>query len=119
MSSFATPLSVYPRHVRQADPSTPNVLLDIWTKPSGGFPNIYHNGTSETSRSDGGQGTFPPGSTWFYPGEDGTIDNYGAIRFTVPSNGGGDYQVLTTVHSYLDGPSSGDTDFHVLKNGSE
>src|SRR6185369_15995027 len=68
--------------------------------------------------SDGGRGVYPPGSTWFFPGAEGTTDNYGAVRFTVPADGSGGYDVRVTVKPYLNS-GSGDTDFHVLKNGVE
>jgi len=119
LSSFTSPLSVYARYIHSPDPASPNVPWDIWTKPSGGYPNIYHNGNAITGYSDGGHGVYPPGTTWFFPGEAGTADTYGAIRFTVPNDGAGDYEVATAVRGYLDGVTVGDTDFHVLRNGVE
>jgi len=90
--------------------------IDYWGKPGGNYSAIEKNNSSATGTSDGGQGVFPPGTVWYYPGFEGNIDNYGVVRFTVP--GGGSYRLVTAVHSYLDGPSSGDTDFHILKNGT-
>jgi hypothetical protein len=95
------------------------VPVDSWSKNGYEPVAVYHNGTTHTSVSDGGAGVFPPGTTWFYPGVEGHIDNYGVIRFTVPAGGAGIYQLQTEVRAYLDGPRSGDTDFHVLKNGVE
>jgi len=91
--------------------------IDYWGKPGGNYSAIEKNNSSATGTSDGGQGVFPPGTVWYYPGLDGNFDNYGVVRFTVPG-GGGSYRLVTAVHSYLDGASSGDTDFHVLKNGT-
>lgn len=95
------------------------VPIDGWLFLPGSFSGIFHNGTTQTAISDGGAGTFPPGTIWFYPGFEGNIDNYGAIRFTVPTGGAGVYSVAMAVKSYLDGPISGDTDFHVVVNGIE
>ncbi len=94
-------------------------LIDIWAINHSGPSQVDHNGSNTTGGSDGGQGTFPPGTTWFYPGYEGNSDNFGTIRFTVPAGASGTYNLKTAVHSYLDGPSSGDTDFHVVKNGVE
>src|SRR5216684_316796 len=49
----------------------------------------------------------------------GLAQNYGVIRFTVPGQGGGTYQVGSLVRAYLNGPLSGDCDFHVVRNGTE
>jgi N-acetylneuraminic acid mutarotase len=95
------------------------VPVDSWSKNGYEPVAVYHNGTTNTSLSDGGAGAFPPGTTWFYPGVEGHTDNYGVIRFTVPPGSSGIYQLHTEVRAYLDGPRSGDTDFHVLKNGGE
>src|SRR5438477_9929925 len=93
--------------------------VDVWAKPGGYYPAIEKNNSGVVGTSDGGQGTYPPGSVWFYPGQEGTPQNYGMIRFTTPSGGAGTYHLLSDVRSYLNGPSSGDTDFHILKNGAE
>ena len=93
--------------------------VDVWAKPGGYYPAIEKNNSSVVGTSDGGQGTYPPGSVWFYPGQEGTPQNYGVIRFTTPAGGAGTYRLLSNVRSYLSGPSSGDTDFHILKNGAE
>jgi hypothetical protein len=95
------------------------VPVDSWSKNGYEPVAVYHNGTTNTSISDGGAGVFPPGTTWFYPGVEGHADNYGVIRFTVPVGGAGTYRLQTEVRAYLDGPRSGDTDFHVLRNGVE
>jgi hypothetical protein len=62
---------------------------------------------------------FPPGTVWYYPGEDGRPENFGVIRFTVPANAAGNYRLETSVRSVYEGSLSHDTDFHVVKNGAE
>jgi hypothetical protein len=106
-------LSVFTR-VRTAtdDNGWPYQIREIAT---GGLPAVYYNAGTNTLTSDGGQGTFPPGTLWFYAGP--SPNNFGTIRFTAPSNG--NYNISTIARSYLDGPSAGDTDFHVVKNGTE
>lgn len=56
---------------------------------------------------------------WFGPGADNKPDNFGVIRFTVPSGGGGTYEVATAVRSRLDNGLSQDADFHVVRNDVE
>src|SRR5437660_7690025 len=97
----------------------PPATVDVWERPGGGYPDVEKNNSGVTGYSDGGQAVYPPGSVWFYPGQEGTAQNYGMIRFTTPSDGAGTYRLSSDVHSYLNGPSSGDTDFHILKNGAE
>ncbi len=83
-------------------------------------PRLSYNGSAVTGTSDNGQGTYPPGTLWLTPGVEGQRkDNYGVVRFTVPANGGGIYEFFCAVESQLNGPSSGDSDFHLLKNGME
>ena len=107
------------------------VPVEVWSINSWEVPAVQRNNTSRTVISDGGQGTYPPGTVWFYPGPS-TIDgsasysesirkqaNYGVLRFTVPRDAGGDYSLNTAVRSAYTGPISGDTDFHVLLNGRE
>ncbi len=94
------------------------VGIETWYFGGSGPPAVYHNGTTNTVTSDSGAGNFPPGSTWFYAGPSAP-QNYGAIRFTVPSGGSGVYALSTSVQSYLNGSISGDTDFHVVWNGLE
>jgi len=96
------------------------VLLEFWFDEYGP-PAVYHNPSSETAHTEtGDQGIFPPGSVWFSAGtEEDPGKDYGVIRFTVPFGGGGTYSLKTMVESYLMGPISGDTDFHVVKNGTE
>ena len=82
-----------------------------------GLPAVYCNTSASTSVIGGGQAVLPPGTIWFYPGPAGQPENFGAIRFTAPSNS--IYRLETTVASLYSGGSAGDTDFHVVKNGAE
>ena len=101
-------------NIHRASPSENGVLVDNWQ--FGLFePTIWHNGTANTATSDGGQGIYPPGTVALFSAANGTPYGFGMARFTAPQ--AGSYQLSTTVHSYLNGPSSGDYDFHVLDNG--
>ena len=40
--------------------------------------------SSNTAVTQGGQGVYPPGTVFFLAGNDGTEQNFGAIRLTVP-----------------------------------
>ena len=94
------------------------VPVEVWDKPDS-VPAVMHNNSTSTVITDGGQGNFPPETTWFYPGVEGYPENFGVIRFTVPNGHGGTYDLATTARPAYDGPMQGDTDFHVLKNGVE
>jgi len=107
--------SVFPQVVQ--GPSQNGVPVTFWAKNTSEPAVVYFNHSSETSISDNGQGVYPPGAVWFYAGVDGHPDNYSVIRFTAPSNG--IYRLESVVRSYLDGDRSGDTDFHIAKNGAE
>jgi hypothetical protein len=92
------------------------VPYEAWTLGPGEAPFFAHFplSNSGTATSDGGQGQYPPGTVVYYTGADGSPYNYAIIRFTAPSNG--TYHIGAVVKSYLNGPSSGDVDFHVLSN---
>src|ERR1043166_226186 len=77
---------------------------------------VYFN-PSTSQNSVGGGATIPPRGLWFYAGVEGHTDNYGAIRFTAPSNA--TYQVQVNVQSPYASNVAGDTDFHVVVNGVE
>ena len=109
-----TPLS-YSR-VSQGSDGVPN---EAWEFTQGHWPAVFHNASTNTATSDGGQGVFPPGTVWYAAGENGTTRNFGVIRLTVPRGLGGEYWLDVAVRSHLDGPLAGDTDFHVLRNGVE
>ncbi len=82
-----------------------------------GLPALYCNTSPSTAIIGGGQGILPPGTMWFHPGANGRPENFGALRFTAPSNA--NYRVVTVVNSLYTGSLSGDTDFHVVVNGVE
>ena len=82
-----------------------------------GLPALYCNTSDGTAVIGGGQGILPPGTMWFHPGANGRPENFGALRFTAPSNA--NYRLETAVHSLYTGSYSGDTDFHVVVNGVE
>jgi len=95
------------------------VPIQVRQLASGQHPLLTFNATTNTAISNSGQEVHPPGSLLFTPGFDGWIQNFGVIRFTVPSQGDGTYTLECAVRSYLDGDRSGDTDFHVVVNGVE
>jgi hypothetical protein len=68
-----------------------------------------------TVSSDGGVGRYPPGTLVITTGHESTRLNFAVLRFTAQKSGV--YRVTASVRSHLDGPPSGDTDFHVLLNG--
>lgn len=96
----------------------PGHLIHRWIKTAaGGPPSINKNIGTVNSISDGGQGNIPPGVVWFGPGPEGTSETFGVIRCVIPASGS--YRLETAVRTYLDGPISGDSDFHVVRNGAE
>jgi len=94
-------------------------LIDYWLKSDHGPSSVYHNSGPATLVNNDGAGTYPPGTVWFGPGYDQNPDNFSVIRFTVPGGTLATYRLTTEVRPALDGPIAGDTDFHVLKNGTE
>jgi hypothetical protein len=82
-----------------------------------GLPALYCNTSANTAIIGGGQGILPPGTVWFHPGANGQPENFGALRFTAPSNA--NYRIETVAASLYSGGLSGDTDFHVVVNGIE
>ncbi len=94
-------------------------LIDIWTKSDHDNAAIYHNGSSITGSCCYGQGTYPPGTIWMVAGVDGHVDNYCAVRLTIPPGGAGTYRLESAVHTFIDGSISGDTDLHFVLNGTE
>jgi len=93
------------------------VVVNFWAKNTYEPAVVFFNNSSQTAIADNGQAVIPPGTVWYYAGVDGHPDNFAKIRFTAPVSG--DYKLETAVHAYLDGDRSGDTDFHILKNGTE
>jgi hypothetical protein len=94
------------------------VPLAGWNVP-GTIVSIFKIVGTGTATSDGGAGVYPPGTIKFQPASLATGLPYSVARFTVPADGAGNYHIETTARAYIDGPTSGDTDFHVLRNGVE
>jgi len=88
------------------------VPIQIWSSSPALLPAVFHNGTGLTATSDGIEGVFPPGSTWFYAGVENSEENYCVIRFTASNKGF--YELKSGVRPFLNGSKSGDTDFHVF-----
>lgn len=100
-------------------------IVDVWniddTVP---VPAVLHNESTETAHSNAGQATFPPGAVWFFPGastNEGGAGNlrFGVIRVTIPEGAGGNYTLRTVVQSPYNAAIAGDSDFHVLLDGSQ
>ena len=95
------------------------VTVPSWQFSSFQTPAVYKNTTLGTISVGSGLASFPAGTVWFYPGEDGRPEKYGAIRFTVPAGREGDYRVKTVVTPVYPSDPQGDTDFHIVLNGKE
>lgn len=94
-------------------------LIELWELAYAHEPMVARNSGRNTGFSDGGQGVFPPGTVWFSAGFDGSPQNFAVIRLTVPAQGAGTYRLESAARCYLDGDTSGDTDYHVVVNGVE
>lgn len=103
-------------HVSTADGGQ---SIPSWQLTSFQTPAVYKNISGVIVTAGGGTATFPPGTVWYYPGENGRPENLGVIRFTVPAGGGGNYDVRVAVAPVYNGSPQGDTDFHVARNGVE
>lgn len=114
--TLAGTFAPFPALIRQPDG---NIVWQIWARVGGGYPAVYQNGSAVTAITQQGEGNYPPGTLFFHPGLEGTPENFGVIRFTLPAGQAGSYRIVATVDSYLHGPTSGDCDFHLLKNGTE
>ena len=116
-TSFAdtcTPLTVrYMSYTDQGD------RIPSWQLTSSQTPAIYKNMMANSVTVGRGAATLAPGTVWFLPGEDGRPENFGIIQFAVPSGGAGMYRVEASVAPNYLGPPQGDSDFHVLLNGTE
>jgi len=95
------------------------VPLSAWQVSDSLAPGIGRVMGNLTAISEGGAFTAPPGTVWVGPGNPGAPGEFGLIRFTVPAGGSGVYRIESAARSTFDGPVSGDSDFHVLKNGQE
>jgi uncharacterized repeat protein (TIGR02543 family) len=104
---------------KKFSPDNNGLLIFDWAKNTSEPSAVFINPTTNTSIAAGGAGVYPPGSVWFLAGVEGHVDNYGAIRFTVPPGATGSYRLESFVRSYLDGSISRDADYHVVYNGTE
>ena len=112
--TLLAPFTLFPN--RQTSFAQNGVQLEYWVLTWYTEPNNMINKPGITAISDGGQGAVPPGGVLLYPG----IYNsylFGVARFTVPQTG--TYLLQTSAHSYLNGSLSGDSELHVLDNGTE
>ena len=100
----------------QSDNSLP---VPTWAPVGESLPEVCCNNTSNVMISAYGQAVLPPGSVWFYPGWQGESENYGIIRFTVPTGKSGTYRLETVVAPVATGSWQGDSDFHVIRSGTE
>jgi archaellum component FlaG (FlaF/FlaG flagellin family) len=107
---------VYTLHVQR--PGENGVYMDKWIRPEASPSEIQFNNTTNAIITNSGQQITEPGTVILNPGITGNIDNFGAIRFTVPSGSGGRFILRSSVRPYIDGPISGDSDFHVVLNGA-
>ncbi len=112
-------VSLAPAMITPYQIPTTGVIIPSWQLTSYQTPAVYQNSSTNVVSIAGGQGVFPPGTVWYYPGEDGRAENFGVIRFKVPTGAAGVYHLETTVRSVYEGTLSRDTDFHVVKNGAE
>jgi len=117
METLGGDFTPFPALLHEKEPG--GGTFTIWVKVGGGYPSVYYNGSSATIITEQGQGVYPPGTVLLLPGMEGNHDNYGVIRFTLPNPNRGTYLLRSMVQSYLQGPTSHDCDFHILKNGVE
>src|SRR5688572_22885239 len=60
----------------------------LWAINASSQPAILHNASEQTVIT-GGEGNYPPGTTWFGPGVQGYPGNFAVARLTVPAGGDG------------------------------
>ena len=90
-----------------------------WQLTSFQTPAVYKNTSGTTITVGGGAASLPPGTVWYYPGEDGRPENFGVIRFSVPAGKAGPYRVEADVSPVYPSSPQGDTDFHITRNTTE
>ncbi len=95
------------------------VPIFAWQLSPDALPSVAQVIGPGTAISASGQFVGPPGTVYFTAGGDGAPQDFGAVRFTVPAGGAGNYRVETSVRDLFDGSFQGDTDFHVARNGVE
>jgi hypothetical protein len=82
-------------------------------------PSVNRVMGEQTAISEGGAFTAEPGTIYVWPGTPGSSGHFGVIRLTLPEGHGGFYHLESSVRPTFDGPTAGDTDFHILLNGHE
>src|SRR6185503_13488625 len=90
-------------------------VVPIWSWSFDGFssPDVHYNASSSNVFfADGG--VFPPKTLWVSPGHESSPNAFGVMRFTAPV--AGSYRIETSARSYID-QFSGDSEFHVARNG--
>jgi hypothetical protein len=95
------------------------VPISAWQVSDAFGPTVNRVMGPGIAMSEGGAFTAPPGTVYVWPGNEGSPGSFGVIRFTVPPGSSGVYRLESEVRPTFDGPVSGDTDFHVLRNGQE
>ena len=95
------------------------VPISAWQVTDALSPSVNRVMGDGVAISEGGAFTAPSGTVYVWPGNDGSPGVFGIIRFTVPAGGIGVYRIDSAARSNFDGPVSGDSDFHVLRNGQE
>jgi hypothetical protein len=93
--------------------------IPSWQLTTGNTPAVYKSPSSGTITVGNGIASFPANTVWFYPGDDGRPENFGVIRFTLPSGQAGNYLVQASASPVYPTAPQGDTDFHVVRNGIE
>jgi hypothetical protein len=91
--------------------------IAAWQVSDSLAPSVNRVLGDQVAISEGGAFTAQPGTIYVWPGNPGSPGNFGVMRFTVPDGGDGVYDLHTSARSTFDGPTSGDTDYHVLRNG--
>jgi len=115
--SLAGPFSLFGvRGIVTGDGGAP---IQYWQLVPAQEPTIYRNPSSSPITIGGGIITLPPDRVMLYSGTDGVANGFGSARFTVPAGQDGAYTVHSEVGPIYDASIQGDTDFHVLKNGTE
>jgi len=95
-------------------------VIPSWQYSAYQTPAFYVNNAGRPLTLGGGALVMEADDVWFYPGDDAFTGNYGVIRYRVGANEAGRYQILSLVRAvYPSWFTTGDTDFHVLRNGVE
>jgi len=93
--------------------------IQYWQLVAGQEPTIYRNPSADPITIGGSLITLPPDMVMLYSGTDGVPNGFGVARFTAPGGQSGVYAISAGVRPIYDSPIQGDTDFHILKNGTE